>query len=72
MTAAADYPYTEERIDYAQRQAEEAGLSAPEVASMQAYMLGATLTHFDEMPVVPMTDSRWRRIVRSAIESARS
>jgi hypothetical protein len=63
---------TDERIDYAEREADEARLSRVQVAEMQAFLLGATLTHFDESPIVPMTDSRWRRLVRAAIEEVRS
>jgi len=62
----------DERIDFAQREATEAGLtSAIEVADVQAFVLGATLTHFDETPTVPMTDARWRRIVRAGIAHVR-
>jgi hypothetical protein len=61
---------TDRRIDYAEAHARQAGLDAGQVASMQAYLLGALLTHFDEAPVVPLTDARWRRIVAAAIENA--
>lgn len=61
---------TDARIDYAEQAARDAGLSGWQIARMQAYLLGAVLTHFDEEPIVPMTDSRWRRIVRAAIENA--
>lgn len=67
---SAEYANTDERIDYAQAVAELAGLTFEQVAAMQAHMLGATLTHFDELPIVPMTGARWRRIVRGAIEHA--
>lgn len=59
---------TDERIDFAQEAAREAGLTGEQVAGMQAYLLGATLTHFDESPIVPMTGARWRRIVRDSID----
>ena len=61
---------TFDRIDYAQAVATEAGLTAEQIGSMLAYTLGAVLTHFDESPPVPMTDSRWRRIVRDAVANS--
>ena len=61
---------TDERIDYAEQQARAAGLNYEQTGSMQAFLLGSVLTHFDESPVVPMTDSRWRIHVRGAIEHA--
>lgn len=63
---------TDERIDYAAQEAAAAGLSREQVAGMQAFLLGATLTHFDEPFIVPMTDARWRRMVRDAIAEAQS
>lgn len=58
---------TDERIDYAESEARAANLSGEQVAGMQAFLLGVVLTHFDETPIIPLTDSRWRRAVREAI-----
>jgi hypothetical protein len=59
-------------LDYAEVEATSAGLSRDQVSGMQAFLLGAVLTFFDESPIVPMTDSRWRRLVRAAIEEEQS
>ena len=58
---------TDERIDYVAQEAATADLSREQVAGMQAFLLGAVLTHFDQPFIIPMTDSRWRRLVRAAI-----
>jgi hypothetical protein len=69
---STEFADTDARIDFAQRAAREADLTVEQVAGMQAYLLGATLTHFDEAPIVPMTGARWRRIVHAAIEHVSS
>lgn len=58
---------TDERIDYAESECRKADLDASATASILAYLLGAILTHFDSTPVTPLTDSRWFRLVRTAI-----
>ena len=58
---------TVDRINYAQAEAKSVGLTGEQVAGMQAFLLGVVLTHFDSTPIVPLTNSRWRRAVRDAI-----
>jgi hypothetical protein len=61
---------TDERIDYAEWAARDAGLTGEQVASMQAWLLGAILTNFDTEPPLPLWDSRWRHLVREAVRHA--
>jgi len=61
---------TDDRIDYAERQCRASNLTSAQTAQVLAYLLGAILTHFDSTPVIPLTDTRWFRLVDSAIHDA--
>ena len=56
---------TDQRLDYIEDRC--SNLGAAKSAQVLAYLLGAILTHFDFDPVMPLTDSRWARLVETAI-----
>lgn len=72
----ADQSWTDQRIDEARDLCAEARLSNDDIDSVQAWLLGALLSHFDPdtMGTIgsltiphPLTPARWAEYVRRAI-----